>query len=101
MTVRIYAPAKSAMQSGKGGTHDWVVEHELTAPVSADPLMGWIGSSDTGKQVRLSFPSKEAAIAYCEREGLAYTVTETAPRKQIRRSYSDNFKFGRVGRWTH
>lgn len=101
MTVRIYNPAKSAMQSGKGGDGEWVLEHELEAPVTADPLMGWIGSSDTAKQVKLTFPSKEAAIAYAEREGLAYTVQEQAPRKAIRRSYSDNFKFGRVGRWTH
>ena len=101
MAVRIYNPAKSAMQSGKGGAAEWVLEHELDAPVTADPLMGWIGSSDTEKQVKLTYPTKEAAIAYAEREGLPYTVTEQAARKPIHRSYSDNFKFGRVGRWTH
>ncbi len=76
MTVRIYNPAKSAMQSGKGGNGEWVLEHEIEAPVSADPLMGWIGSSNTDKQVKLTFPSKEAAVAYAEREGLAYSVSE-------------------------
>lgn len=101
MTVRIYNPAKSAMQSGKGGNGEWVLEHEIEAPVSADPLMGWIGSSNTDKQVKLTFPSKEAAVAYAEREGLAYSVSEPEARKIVHRSYSDNFKFGRVGRWTH
>lgn len=101
MTVRIYKPAKSAMQSGKGGEDDWTLEHEIDEPMAADPLMGWIGSSDTEKQVRLSFPTKEAAIAYAEREGLAYTVLDAPPRIPIRRSYADNFKFGRIGRWTH
>jgi hypothetical protein len=101
MTVRIYSPSKSAMQSGKGGAGEWVVEHAVDRPVVADPLMGWIGSADTDKQVTLTFPTTEAAIAYAEREGLPYTVEEPAPRKPIRRSYSDNFKFGRIGRWTH
>ena len=26
---------------------------------------------------------------------------EPAPRKMIRKSYADNFKYGRIGRWTH
>jgi hypothetical protein len=36
-----------------------------------------------------------------EREGLAYQLFEPLPRRQIRKSYADNFKFGRIGRWTH
>jgi hypothetical protein len=99
MTVRIYQPAKTAMQSGMA-SDDWVLEPETTAAV-ADPLMGWSGAGSTDAQVRLSFPTKEAAIAYAEREGLAYTVAEPLPRKHIRRSYADNFKFGRLGSWTH
>ena len=100
MTVRIYRPAKTAMQSG-AGPGEWVIDPEVTAPITPDPLMGWSGSGSTASQVVLTFPTKEAAIAYAEREGLAYTVTEPQPRKHIRRSYADNFKFGRVGSWTH
>lgn len=101
MSVRIYKPAKTAMQSGLGGTAQWVLEHEVATAVTPDPLMGWNGSSGTDKQVTLTFPSKEAAIAYAEREGLAYAVAEPAPHKKTRRSYADNFKFGRIGTWTH
>ena len=100
MTVRIYKPAKSAMQSGLSGA-EWVLEPEVSMPVSADPLMGWTGAGSTDAQVQLAFPTKEAAIAYAEREGLAYTVAEPQPRKHIPRSYADNFKFGRIGSWTH
>lgn len=100
MNVRIYKPAKTAMQSGHGADH-WVLEPVVDAAVTADPLMGWNGSTGTDKQVSLSFPSKEAAIAYAEREGLAFSVNEPAPHKTIRRSYADNFKFGRIGSWTH
>jgi hypothetical protein len=51
--------------------------------------------------VQLAFDTKEEAIAYAEREGIAYQVFEPAPRKMIRKSYADNFKYGRIGRWTH
>jgi hypothetical protein len=52
--------------------------------------------------VKLSFPTKEEAIAYCEREGLAYHLLPEAPvAKAIKKSYSDNFKFGRSVNWTH
>jgi hypothetical protein len=101
MTVRIYKPAKTAMQSGEARTHDWLLEHEPAGGRSIDPLMGWTSSSDTAAQVRLEFETKEAAIAYAERNGLAYTVIEPTARKPIRKSYADNFKFGRIGNWTH
>ena len=52
-------------------------------------------------EVQLEFDTKEEAIAYAEREGIAYQVFEPQPRRQIRKAYADNFKFGRIGRWTH
>ena len=102
MPVRIYKPSKTAMQSGKGATREWVLVPEDSAPVAVDPLMGWSGSSSTDKQVSLSFTTKEEAVAYAERMGLAYTVNDgPAPAKRQPRSYADNFKFGRIGSWTH
>ena len=101
MTVRIYKPAKTAMQSGLGNTDAWVLEPDTAEAVTIDPLMGWSGSGNTAKQVQLSFASKEDAIAYAEREGLAYTVSEPEATKRVRRSYADNFKYGRIGSWTH
>ena len=101
MTVRIYKPAKTAMQSGKGNTHEWVLEPEAATAVTLDPLMGWSGSGNTAAQVALTFPTKDDAIRYAESAGLAYVVIETARHKVQRRSYADNFKFGRVGSWTH
>lgn len=101
MNVRIYKPAKTAMQSGLAGTDVWVLAPEISAPVAADPLMGWTGAGSTDAQVALEFATKEEAIAYAERNGLAYTLVEPLPRKHIRRSYADNFKFGRIGSWTH
>jgi hypothetical protein len=101
VAVRIYKPAKTAMQSGVARTKEWVLEYEPEAPREIDPLMGWTSSRDTRAQVRLEFDNKEEAIAYAERHGLAYTVSEPKPRKLVRKSYADNFKFGRLGSWTH
>lgn len=102
MPVRIYKPARNAMQSGKAKYDHWTAEFEASAPRTVDPLMGWTSSGDTRQQVRLYFPTKEEAIAYCEREGHAYTVLAEAPAaKVIKKSYSDNFKFGRSVNWTH
>lgn len=101
MTARIYKPAKNAMQSGQGRSDVWVVEHEPEAPREIDPLMGWTGSGNTQTQVTLTFDTKEEAVAYVERMGLAYVLAEPTPRKHVRKSYSDNFKFGRIGSWTH
>ena len=101
MTARIFKPAKTAMQSGSANTKEWMLEFEPEEPRTIEPLMGWTSSGDTRQQVQLWFDSKEEAIAYATREGIAYRVEE--PQEATRRtiSYADNFKFNRVGQWTH
>jgi ETC complex I subunit conserved region len=101
MTARIYRPARTAMQSGPARTKEWVLEYEPEAPREIDPLMGWTSSRDMRSQVRLEFASKEEATAYAERNGIAYAVAEIKPRAAVRKAYSDNFRFGRKGAWTH
>lgn len=89
--VRIYQPAKTAMQSGRGKTRHWVVEFEPTAPRDTDPLMGWTSSSDTRSQLRLRFESREQAVAYAESKGLSYTVRQPHVRRIKPKNYADNF----------
>jgi hypothetical protein len=101
MTARIFKPAKTAMQSGEARTKEWVLEFEPASARDIDPLMGWVSSRDMQAQVRLEFDTKEEAIAYATRVGLAYTLSEPKPRKPIKKSYADNFKFGRTTNWTH
>lgn len=102
MSARIYKPARTAMQSGRAKTKDWVVDFEPEQPRTVEPLMGWTSSGDTRQQLRLRFDTKEEAIAYCERHGIAHQVLESAEavtRRGI--SYSDNFAFKRRDAWTH
>lgn len=101
MVARIYKPSKNAMQSGRGRTHEWVLQFEPSSPREIEPLMGWTSSSDMQSQVTLSFATKEEAIAYAQRNGLPFRVEEPAERKLVKKSYADNFKFGRIGAWTH
>ncbi len=101
MTARIYKPSRNAMQSGKGKNSAWLLEHEATSQAAADPLMGWTSSNDTQTQVKLSFATREEAEAYAKRKGIAYTVMSETPVRLHKKSYSDNFKFGRTDNWTH
>ena len=101
MTARIYKPARNAMQSGTANTKEWVLDYEPEQPRMIDPLMGWTSSSDMKSQVRLRFDTKDEAIAYAERNGIAYRVEDPKPATRKIVSYSDNFQPNRVVPWSH
>lgn len=102
MRVRIYQPARNAMQSGNPRHRKWVLEFP---PVGReiDPLMGWISSDDTQSQVRLHFDSLEQAEDYAREHGLDYVVQPPHRRApNIRpRGYGENFATDRRAPWTH
>ncbi len=101
MAARIYKPARNVMQSGRANTRCWVLDYASEAPRSTDPLMGWTSSGDMKQQLRLRFDTCEEAVAYAERNGIAYRVEETKPVRRQIKSYSDNFRWGRPDNWTH
>ncbi len=103
MRARIYQPARTAMQSGTAKTHHWVLEFAPASARDVDPLMGWTSSSDTQSQVRLSFETKKAALAYAKENGIDAIVQEPKTRKVNIRpgGYGDNFATNRRGAWTH
>lgn len=91
MIVRIYQKVENVMQQGRANGRGWRLEYDVPYACRADPLTGWQGSGDTRGQIQLSFPTREAAIAYAEREGLRYQIIEGARRSMKVRSYADNF----------
>jgi hypothetical protein len=101
MTARIYRPARNAMQSGKGKSRQWVLVHEMAAPRGIDPLMGYTTSTDTTQQIKLSFDTLEAAEAYAQKNGIAYSVQPAHDATPKRVSYPDNFRSDRKTPWTH
>ena len=101
MTARIYRPAQNAMQSGKGKSRNWVLVHEQASPRDIEPLMGYTGSADTRQQVKLSFDTQEAAEAYAQKNGIAYSVQAAHDATPKKVSYPDNFRSDRKTPWTH
>jgi len=101
MTAKIYRPARTAMQSGVAKTKDWLLEFEQEQPRSIEPLMGWTSSGDMKQQLKLRFATREEAVAYAQKNGIAYQVFEPKDASPKVLSYSDNFKVSRIGQWTH
>jgi hypothetical protein len=101
MSARIYRPARTAMQSGSARSDRWLLEFDAEQDRQIEPLMGWTSSADMKSQIKLWFDTEEEAVAYATRNGIPHRVEK--PREVSRKavSYSDNFKFNRVGQWTH
>lgn len=92
-TARIYQRPKNAMQSGRYRTDRWILEFEPAEAKRPDPLTGWAGSGDTREQVRLGFPTLDAAKAYAEQNKLDYHVSVAGLERDLKiQAYSDNFK---------
>ncbi|MGB3320512.1 MAG: ETC complex I subunit [Sphingopyxis granuli] len=92
MKARIFQKPKNAMQSGRAGTQRWMLEFAPAEPRKADPLMGWAGSGDTQRQLRLGFATRDEALAYAEREGLEVEIIPTPTRRLKIQAYADNFR---------
>ena len=103
MRVRIYQPARNAMQSGNARSTGWVLEFPPADPREIDPLMGWTSSDDTQSQVRLRFDTRKQAEDYAKERGLDFVVQEPHKRApNIRaRGYGENFATDRRMPWTH
>ena len=92
--VRIYRPAKSAMQSGRGGKTDhWYLEGCALTSRTPEHLMGWVSAEDTNDQIQMVFDCKNAAIEFASNKGWVYEVHDPAERKVKPQNYLDNFPF--------
>ncbi|MEA3030138.1 MAG: hypothetical protein QOJ53_1072 [Sphingomonadales bacterium] len=92
MAARIYQREKNAMQSGRARADEWLLEFESARAKRPDPLTGWSGGAETQAQVRLSFPTLEAALGYAMREGIDAHVVPAAEAKLKLQAYADNFR---------
>ncbi len=101
MPAKIYNPAKTAMQSGRAKTGAWILEFDPEMRRTIDPLMGYTSSGDMKSQIGLRFESREAAVAYAEKHGIAFRVVEPNEARRRRISYAENFRYDRRTPWTH
>ena len=91
-TARISELERKTTQSGRANAGRWLLEFERKEPLRPDPLTGWNGSGDTNPQVRMVFPTSEAAIAYCNKHGLGHHLVPAAPVRLKIQAYADNFR---------
>ena len=93
MTIaRITELERKTTQSGKANAGRWLLEFERQEALRPDPLTGWNGSGDTNTQVRMTFESKDAAVAYATRHGLEYHLVPAKPVRMKIQAYADNFR---------
>lgn len=90
--ARIIQKPKNAMQSGRYGSGEWVLEFIAQDAQRPDPLMGWAGSADTRRQLNLKFKTLDAAKAYADKNGISYTVVPAAAKVLKLQAYADNFR---------
>ena len=101
--VRIYRPARNAMQSGSHATKKWRLEFEnrsggrsaLAAPrrtagrsprftprAEQNPLMGWISTADPLSNQCVEFDTAEQAVAHARKNGWVPLVVEQVTRSR-------------------
>ncbi|XP_033337697.2 NADH:ubiquinone oxidoreductase subunit 18 [Megalopta genalis] len=92
--VRIYCPAKNAMQSGTDNTHMWEIDFE-TRERWENPLIGWTSTGDPMSNLKVQFVSEKEAIAHCEKMGWEYYVQKKNISNPKPRSYGTNFAWNK------
>ncbi|CDQ93946.1 unnamed protein product, partial [Oncorhynchus mykiss] len=90
--VHIFVPARTAMQSGAHGTKKWKIDFD-TRERWENPLMGWASTGDPMSNVNLTFTSKDDAVAFAEKNGWSYDITEKMEKKPRAKSYGANFSW--------
>lgn len=90
--ARISELDRRTTQSGRANAGLWLLEFERTEPQLPDPLTGWNGSGDTKTQVKLTFQSREEAVAYADRRKISYHIVPATPVKLKIQAYADNFR---------
>ncbi|KAG8429649.1 hypothetical protein GDO86_002422, partial [Hymenochirus boettgeri] len=92
--VHIFVPARNAMQSGVQNTKKWKLEFDNRERWE-NPLLGWASTADPLSNMVLSFPCKEDAIAFAEKNGWSYEVDEKRIPKPKSKSYGANFSWNK------
>ena len=101
MTIKIYKPTKSSMQSGLGKTKKWLAEYIIETDKVKDTLMGWNSSYDTQTQIKIYFNTKDEAVEWAKSNNYQFEISEPQQRKILPKKYADNFSYNKKEPWTH
>jgi len=92
--VRIFIPAKNAMQSGTNACHKWRLEFDTWERWS-NPLMGWSSTGDPLSNTIVEFSELEDAIAYCEKNQWNFEVEQPQTLRRLSKSYGANYAWNK------
>uniref|UniRef100_A0A1B6GVE2 NADH dehydrogenase [ubiquinone] iron-sulfur protein 4, mitochondrial n=1 Tax=Cuerna arida TaxID=1464854 RepID=A0A1B6GVE2_9HEMI len=92
--ARIYQRSKNVMQQGIHNTKDWIMDFG-TEQRWENPTMGWCSSGDSLSNFHMVFPSMCAAICFAERQGFRWVHEKPLVKKELKKSYSDNFTWNK------
>jgi len=92
--VRIFRPAKNAMQSGTAGVRRWRIEFDNRERWE-NSLMGWASNADPLSNMLVEFASKEEAVEFVEKNGWDYWVEDPKERSPKAKSYALNFSWNK------
>ena len=82
MTIKIYKPSKTSMQSGFKKTKLWLAEYISEVEKVKDSLMGWNSSLDTKSQIKLFFDTKEQAIEWAKKNNYQVKIANNQNMKK-------------------
>jgi len=92
--VRIFMPAKNAMQSGTNATKKWRIEFDAWERWE-NPLMGWCSTGDPLSNTIVEFSELEDAIAYCEKNRWNFEIEEPQKLRRLKKSYGENYSWNK------
>lgn len=92
--VRIYQPAPSVLQAGQRGRNEWVLEFEPAGNREIDPLTGWrTGRKPFHSIARMTFSDQSSAIAFAEKYGWSYHLSDPVIRRVAPRFRSRDARY--------
>ncbi|MFW8637407.1 NADH dehydrogenase ubiquinone Fe-S protein 4 [Cribrihabitans pelagius] len=91
----VYRPARNPMQSAPR-SRNWLLQLEPQRPLELEPLMGWTSCSDPARQIRLTFPTREAAFRFGKEQGWRVYALPENERKPARKSCREQIETWQV-----
>ncbi|XP_033750451.1 NADH dehydrogenase [ubiquinone] iron-sulfur protein 4, mitochondrial-like [Pecten maximus] len=95
--VRIFCPARNAMQSGSFNTNRWRIEFDNRERWE-NPCMGWVSTGDPLSNMNVDFISAEDAAVFCEKNGWSFSIDQKQVSTFKPKSYGANFSWDKKTR---
>lgn len=90
--AKIYPTKNSPTQSGRSRQRKWILDVESTPGSIRDLETAWNATSDTLRQIKLTFDSLLSARAFADTHHLKYSIDTMHTPSPRRRTYAENFR---------